>query len=50
MTEKKFNDLFLTTLKDVYYAEKAHSARPAKNGERRPSLETAPNQETNSVA
>lgn len=28
----------------------SHSARPAKNGERRPSLETAPNQETNSVA
>jgi ferritin-like metal-binding protein YciE len=23
MTEKKLNDLFLTTLKDVYYAEKA---------------------------
>ena len=33
--EKELKDLFLDTLKDIYFAEKKSPVRPAENGESR---------------
>ena len=33
MPEKKLNDLFYDTLKDIYFAERQILEKPAENGE-----------------